>query len=71
MAYTSGILLGPDTKMIDKIETESEYDAALARAEELWNAELGTPEGEELDRLIAIIEEYESVHHPIGTPNDT
>ena len=57
--------------MIDKIETESEYDAALARAEELWNAELGTPEGEELDRLITIIEEYESVHHPIGTPNDT
>jgi hypothetical protein len=30
-------------KIFDKITTESEYDAALARAEELWNAELGTP----------------------------
>jgi HTH-type transcriptional regulator/antitoxin HigA len=39
----------------DKIGTESEYDAALARTEKLWNAELGTPEGEELDMLVTLI----------------
>ncbi len=55
--------------MIDKIETESEYDAALARAEELWNAKLGTPEGKELDNLVTLIEEYEAVHYPTDPPS--
>jgi antitoxin component HigA of HigAB toxin-antitoxin module len=60
---------GSDMKMIDIIETESDYDAALTRAEELWDAESGTPEGEELDRLIALIEEYESIHYQIHPPS--
>lgn len=52
-----------------KIETEAEYDTALKRAEEIWSAELGTPEGEELDKLVDMIEEYEAVHYPIPDPN--
>jgi HTH-type transcriptional regulator/antitoxin HigA len=33
------------------IKTEADYDAALARAEQLMDAEEGTPEAEELDVL--------------------
>lgn len=31
------------------IRTEDDYDAALARVDELMNAELETPEGDEFD----------------------
>ena len=55
--------------MINKIETEDEYDIALTRAEELFNAEHGTPEGRELDALITLIEKYEAVHYPIDPPS--
>ena len=55
--------------MITKIETEDEYNEALTRAEALWNAEDGTPEGEELGKLVTLIEEYESVHYSIGPPS--
>lgn len=54
--------------MSAKIETEAEYDTALKRVEEIWNAEQGTPEGEELDKLVDTIEEYEAVHYTISTP---
>lgn len=56
--------------MIEKIESEFEYDSALSRVEELWNAELGTPEGEELDKLVTLIEQYEAVHYPIEPPSE-
>lgn len=55
--------------MIRKIDTESEYNTALARAEELWNADLGTPEGKELDSLVTLIEEYEAAHYSIDPPS--
>ena len=54
--------------MIDKIETEADYDAALKRVEELWNAELNTPDGQELDALVTLVEEYESTHYSIDPP---
>jgi len=56
--------------MSAKIETEAEYDTALKRVEEIWNAEPGTPEGEELDKLVDMIEEYEAVHYPIPGSED-
>ncbi len=31
------------------------------RAESLWNAQNSTPEGEELDKLVTLIEEYKEV----------
>jgi HTH-type transcriptional regulator/antitoxin HigA len=55
--------------MITKIETEDDYSEALTRAETLWNAEDGTPEGEELDKLVMLIEEYEAIHYPIDPPS--
>ena len=54
---------------IKPIRTEQDYEAALARADQLMDAELGTPEGEELDVLVDLIEAYESRHVPMGYPS--
>lgn len=51
---------------IREIESEEEYRAALKRVEALMDAEGGTPEGQELDRLAALVEAYEDRHYPIG-----
>lgn len=46
--------------------SESDYKAALKRIESLFDAaEPGTPEGDELERLAALVEEYEEKHFPI------
>jgi len=50
------------------IESENEYERALERVNELWNAPRDTPHGVERDALFAAIEKYESVHYPIGEP---
>lgn len=52
--------------MIKTLETEANYDAALKRIEQLMNAEHNTPEGEELDALVDLVEAYEDRHYPIG-----
>ena len=44
------------------IKTEADYEAALARAEELMDAEEGTREADELDVLATLIEAYEDKH---------
>lgn len=54
---------------IHQILTEEDYDAALARAWEIFHSEIGSPEGEELERLVTLIEAYEDEHYPIGLPN--
>jgi len=54
---------------IKPIRTEQDYDAALARIEEIWNAEAGTPESDELDVLAVLVEAYEEEHHPIDPPD--
>ena len=51
---------------MNPICTEAEYDAALQEIERLWNAPLGTPDGDRLDELAALIEAYEEEHWPIG-----
>ncbi|AEH33981.1 putative uncharacterized protein [Vibrio anguillarum] len=46
--------------------SESDYNTALKRIESLFDAaEPGTPEGDELERLAALVEEYEEKHFPI------
>ncbi|NCD13477.1 MAG: DNA-binding protein [Epsilonproteobacteria bacterium] len=47
------------------IRTEDDYDAVLKRIDQLMNAELGTPEGDELDILVTLVEAYEAKHYPI------
>ena len=46
----------------ESITSEEEYYKALKRAQELMDAELGTPESSELDILADLIVEYEEKH---------
>ncbi|MDX5299700.1 MAG: transcriptional regulator [Gammaproteobacteria bacterium] len=51
------------------IRNNAEYECALARVEQLWGAEINTPDGDELEILALLIEHYESEHFPIP-PSD-
>ena len=53
---------------ITQILTEEDYDRALARMNEIFQAAIGTPEGDERDALFDLIEEYEDEHYPIEQP---
>ena len=45
---------------IKPIRTEEDLEHALARIDEIFDAEAGTPEGDELDVLVDLVELYES-----------
>ncbi len=45
------------------------YEATLKRIEALMDAELNTPDGDELDLLTTLVEIYEEKHFPIGLPD--
>ncbi|MEL6672062.1 MAG: helix-turn-helix domain-containing protein [Bacteroidota bacterium] len=47
------------------IKTEADYQQALLRLEEIFDAKLGTPEGDELEILGYLIEKYEDANFPI------
>ena len=55
--------------VIKPIRTERDYDDALLRIEEIFHAENGTPEGDERDVLVDLVELYEQRHHPIDPPS--
>ncbi len=44
---------------MEKITTEEQYNQILKRLDEIFDAKRGTKEGEELERLVSLIEEYE------------
>lgn len=44
-----------------EIKTQQEYESALARIEQLMEAKLGTPEGDELDALVTVVQAYEEI----------
>ncbi len=51
------------------IKSEQEYDEALKRLDQIFDAEEGTIEGDEAAVLIMLIDEYEAVHYPIDAPD--
>lgn len=51
------------------IKTDKDYKEALARFEVLFDAPIGTPEGDEAEILAILIDEYENVHFPIDLPD--
>ena len=51
------------------INTEKEYEKALARFEELFDAGPGTPESDEADLLALLIENYDKQHNPVPEPD--
>jgi HTH-type transcriptional regulator/antitoxin HigA len=54
---------------IRPIKTKADYRSALKEAEQLWDAEPGTPDGDRVDVLVTLIEAYEAKHFPIPAPD--
>ncbi|WP_026628671.1 helix-turn-helix domain-containing protein [Dyadobacter alkalitolerans] len=51
------------------IETEEEYDNAIARIDELFDAAKGSEEAKELDLLVLLVNKYEQENFPIEEPD--
>lgn len=54
---------------VHPIRTEADYDAALGEVEKLWGSKVGTADGDRLDVLLVLVDDYESKHHPIDPPD--
>ncbi len=54
---------------IKPIHDPVSYEAALARAEGLMDAEFNRPEGDELEILSTLIHAYEEAHFPVDIPD--
>lgn len=54
---------------IKPIKTERDYNQALERLEMIFDAKNGTSEGDELEVLGILIDQYENEHFPIGLPD--
>ena len=54
---------------LEPILTKEEYEAALARIHELFHAPVGTPDGDELESLVDLVEIYAAEHYPIDPPS--
>lgn len=53
-----------DEAAIRKICTNYDLTAALNRIDALWGAKPGSPEGDELDILVELVEHYEDEDAP-------
>jgi len=51
------------------IKNDADHAAALARIEDIFDAKPGTPEGDECELLVHLVEEYEAQHHAIDLPD--
>ena len=51
------------------IRNDEDHDRALACISEIMDAKLGSPEGEELEILLTLVDAYESKHHAIEAPD--
>lgn len=54
---------------IKPIKTEKDYEKALERLEEIFDAKPGSHEGDELEVLGILIDQYENENFPIGLPD--
>ena len=54
---------------IKLIKTEADYQTALLRLEEIFDAKIGTIESDEADILGLMIDEYEKKHYQIDAPD--
>lgn len=54
---------------IKPIKNEHDYEAALERIEELFDAKQNSLEGDELEVLITLVSAYEDVHYKIDAPD--
>ena len=54
---------------IKVIKTEEEYEQILKRIEEIFDSKPNTPEGDELEYLVGLVEKYEDENFPIDKPS--
>lgn len=54
---------------IKPIKTKKDYEQAMLRLENLFDAKKGTPKGDELEILSLLIEKYEDEKFPIDLPD--
>lgn len=54
---------------IKPIRNNDDYQKAISRLEEIFDADFGTPEGDELEILGILIDHYENIHFPIELPD--
>ena len=54
---------------IRPIKNEADYDQALKRLDEIFDAPENTPDGDEAGLLSLLIESYEDEHHVIEAPD--
>jgi HTH-type transcriptional regulator / antitoxin HigA len=54
---------------IELIKTKKDYNLALERLEQIFDAKKGSEEGDELMILSLLIENYENEHFPIEMPD--
>ncbi len=57
--------------LLKPIKTEDDYDVTLARVDELMeiNPDMGSPESDELEVLVMLIEKYEEKYWNISEPD--
>ncbi|HEX5153557.1 MAG TPA: helix-turn-helix domain-containing protein [Parafilimonas sp.] len=54
---------------IKPIKTKKDYNQALARLENIFDAKKGSKDGDELEVLSILIDNYENENFPIGLPD--
>ncbi|WP_439484137.1 helix-turn-helix domain-containing protein [Cyclobacterium plantarum] len=54
---------------ISPIRNEKDYQNALERLEDIFDSKKGTEEGDELEILSILIDQYENENFPIGMPD--
>ncbi|MBU3821025.1 helix-turn-helix domain-containing protein [Flavobacteriaceae bacterium XHP0103] len=54
---------------ISPIRNENDYQKALERLEDIFDCKKGTEEGDELEILSILIDQYENDNFPIGMPD--
>lgn len=54
---------------IKLIHTEADYQSALQRIREIWEADPGTPEADELEILALLVNKFEEEHYPVEEPD--
>jgi HTH-type transcriptional regulator/antitoxin HigA len=55
---------------IRPIRSEADYQSALKDIDHLLGAQPGSPESDQMDVLVTLVETYETKHFPIPEPDD-
>jgi HTH-type transcriptional regulator/antitoxin HigA len=57
------------TNEVSLIRNDAGHQAALQEVARLWGAKTGTPDGNRLEVLALLIEQYEETHYPMDPPD--